>query len=70
MILYRAMYDIFFDKTGKSIDEGETVTLDELREISGEQLTGGFIPFFDYIDTDEPADDEYDLILEQDDEEV
>lgn len=67
MILYRAMYDIFFDKTGKSIDEGETVTLDELRDLSGEQLTGGFIPFFDYIDTDEPADDEYDLILEQDD---
>ena len=61
MILYRAMYDIFFDKTGKSIDEGETVTLDELCDLSGEQLTGGFIPFFDYIDTEEPAEDGYEL---------
>lgn len=54
MILYRAMYDIFFDKTGKTIDEGEIVTLDEIREISGDPDAGGFIPFFEFIDTEDP----------------
>ena len=42
------------------------MTLDELRDLSGEQLTGGFIPFFDYIDTDGPAEDGYDLEIPED----
>lgn len=63
MILYRAMYDIFFDKTGKSIDTGEIVTLDEIREISGDPDAGKFtfVPFFEYIDTEAPAEDGYEL---------
>lgn len=63
MILYRAMYDIFFDKTGKMIDSGDIVTLDDIRKISGDPDVGKFtfIPFFEYIDTEEPAEDGYDL---------
>lgn len=54
MILYRAMYDVIFDKTGKSIDSGEIVTLDEYRKISGQPEASGFIPFFEFIDTEDP----------------
>lgn len=69
MILYRAMYDIFFDKTGKSIDTGEIVTLEEIRELSGDPDVGKFtfVPFFEYIDTEAPADDGYDLEDPEDD---